>query len=189
MNAPGRIIIVAKPQIEALRALMAVIYRDAFLPPPYNKPEAEIAEFARDFPGHTEREGFRLAAAFAGEPERLAGFAYGYASRAGRWWQDAVRPALAEDVAAHWLGDSFFVAEIAVEPRFQGQGIGGRLHDELLRGLPYPRALLSTLQAESAAHRLYLARGWQVLLSDFFFPGVGRRYQVMGKELAVIENS
>jgi GNAT superfamily N-acetyltransferase len=82
-----------------------------------------------------------------------------------------------------WLESSFMLVEIAVDPDFQRQGIGGRLHDRLLQGLPHQRAVLSTLQGQTAAHHLYRSRGWIVLLEHFFFAGVPREYQIMGLEL------
>jgi GNAT superfamily N-acetyltransferase len=121
--------------------------------------------------------------AFGGNPKSLVGFAYGYACIPERWWHQQVRPGLPEQIAETWLKDSFNFVEIAVDPHFQGQGIGGRLHDGLLAGLPYARAVLSTLQAETTAHHLYRQRGWVVLREDFFFSGVDRRYQIMGLEL------
>lgn len=180
---PFSVSVLADHQIEAHRTRIVAIYRDAFLPPPYNKPEAEVVEFARWLPRHVGREAFRFVGAFEGGSEQLVGFAYGYASAAGQWWYDVVRPALPGTMAAPWLADSFQFAEIAVDPRVQGRGIGGRLHDQLLRGVRQERAVLSTLQADTVAHHLYRRRGWVVLRQDFFFPGVARRYQIMGLEL------
>lgn len=171
------------PQIEALQPRITEIYREAFKPPPYNKPEAEIDEFARALTTQFEREGYKFVAAFGGNPERLVGFAYGYACLPERWWYQQVQPDLPQEIAERWLEDSFNFVEIAVDPQFQGQGLGGRLHDRLLAGLPYARAVLSTLQADTAAQRLYRGRGWVVLQENLFFPGVERRYQIMGLEL------
>ena len=95
----------------------------------------------------------------------------------------ARQPALPEPVARNWLENNYQFVEIAVDPLFQGQGIGRRLHDQLLEGLDYRRALLSTLQADTVAHALYRTRGWIVLCEDLFFSGVPRRYQIMGLEL------
>jgi hypothetical protein len=170
-------------EINALLPQIAAIYRNGFTLPPYNKPEEEIADFARTLPTQTNREGFRFLGAFAGDPERLAGFCYGYTTRAGKWWYAAVKPALPPELAARWLEDSYEMVELVVDPAYQGQGFGSRLHDGLLKGLPYERAVLSTLQAETVAKRLYRTRGWVTLLEDFYFPGVTRRYQVMGIEL------
>jgi hypothetical protein len=79
--------------------------------------------------------------------------------------------------------DAYQLVEIAVKPTAQGQGIGGRLHDSLLSGLPYQTALLSTLHAETIAYQMYLSRGWKPLIGNFHFPGVSRTYIIMGRKL------
>jgi ribosomal protein S18 acetylase RimI-like enzyme len=180
---PTQFLTLAGPQIEALQSRIVAIYREAFTPLPYNKPEAEIDEFAQVLPTQLDRAGYKFVGAFGGNPERLVGFAYGFACIPERWWYQQVRPGLRRDIAEAWLQGSFNFVEIAVDPQFQGQGIGGRLHDALLADLPYSRAVLSTLQADTAAQRLYQRRGWGVLRENFFFPGVERRYQIMGLEL------
>ncbi len=170
-------------QIDALHPRIVAIYREAYALPPYRKPEREIAEFSESLSIHMVREAFRFLGAFNSPDDQLAGFAYGYTSQPGHWWYEHVRPGLSEQTAAAWLEDSFQFTELAVHSRAQGQGAGGRLHDELLRGLRHKRAVLSTLQAETVAHRLYRSRGWVALRQDFFFPGVERRYQILGLAL------
>ena len=79
--------------------------------------------------------------------------------------------------------NSFQFAEIAVAPKAQGQGIGGLLHDHLLNGLPYQKAVLSTMAAETNAYWMYHKRGWEILVEEMVFPGVARPYRIMGLEL------
>jgi len=90
---------------------------------------------------------------------------------------------LCGDEVDTWLMDCFAFAELAVIPSARGQGLGGQLHDALLRGLPYRTAMLSTLSAETPALRLYRRRGWVMLLDDFVFPGGTHPYAVMGLDL------
>jgi len=111
------------------------------------------------------------------------GFVYGCTSRAGQWWYDVVAAGLGPEQSTRWLNSAFEMIELAVMPPMQGQGIGGRLHDRLLVGLPHSTALLSTMQVETSAQRLYYQRGWTPLLENFYFPGVGDPYLVMGLEL------
>lgn len=56
--------------------------------------------------------------------------------------------------------------------------------DRLLAGLPYERAVLFTLAAQTRAYELYRKRGWQVLLDWLLVAGLPRPYQVMGLRLA-----
>jgi ribosomal protein S18 acetylase RimI-like enzyme len=168
--------------ILARLADITAVYGAAFTPPPYQKPLPEIAAFARSLPNQLDREDYRFCAAIA-EGSELAGFAYGHSVRAGLWWQEQVRRVLPEQVAAEWLPDSFEFVELAVDPRFQRQGIGARLHDHLLGGVAYDRAMLTTMQADTPAYHLYQTRGWAVLGTDLLIPEVPRRYQVMGLDL------
>lgn len=175
---------VTHSQIEARQNEIVAVYRSAFTPPPYNKPASEIAGFANSFLSQFDRDGYRFVAAIEGDTEQLIGFAYGYSSAAGRWWNENASRVLPDLAGTGWLEDSFQLVEVALEPQFQGQGIGGRLHDHLLAGVPYPRAILATLHADTAASRLYRSRGWVVLGENLLFPGIPRHYQVMGLELS-----
>ncbi len=170
-------------EIVAAVQQFAAVYRRAFAGEPYNRQEHEVGEFARALPLHTQRDGFRCYAATDGAGSALVGFAYGYRTQPGQWWYDNVSRALGQHAASLWLDDTFQVTEVAVMPDHQGQGIGGALHDALLSGLAYPRAVLSTLDAETAGRAMYRARGWQDLLDGFYFPGVPRRYAIMGRLL------
>jgi ribosomal protein S18 acetylase RimI-like enzyme len=171
-------------QVQVRQNEIVAVYRSAFTPPPYNKPETEIAGFAGSFLSQFDRDGYRFVAAIEGDTGQLVGFAYGYSSRAGRWWYEHASRILPQLTGTSWLEDSFQLVEIALHPQFQGQGIGGMLHDHLLAGIQHPRAILATLHADTAAFRLYRSRGWVVLGENLLFPGIPRRYQVMGLELS-----
>jgi GNAT superfamily N-acetyltransferase len=171
------------PQIEACQDQIVQVYQDAFSVPLYGKQEAEVVDFAQSFPEHTRKTGFRLVTALEDNSERMAGFAYGYLEVPGQGWYESVVKTLPQEMAAAWLVNSFRLVEIAVTPQMQGQGIGGLLHDQLLTGLLCRKAVLSTMQAETAAYQLYSRRGWIVLLDNFLFPGVARPYRIMGLDL------
>ena len=157
------------------------VYAAAFAPPPYNRTARDAAWFEGQLIKHKGYAGFR---GFVAQDEgRVLGYAYGYASTRGHWWHDAVAEALGGGPEAVWLENAFEVVELAVEPAAQGRGLGGGLHDALLRGLPYRRALLSTIDTETAALALYEKRGWETLLRDFRFPGSTVPTRVMGLEL------
>jgi GNAT superfamily N-acetyltransferase len=114
-------------------------------------------------------------------------FAYGFRGAGGQWWHDVVRSgitaAAGERTAAAWLADCFEIAEVHVRPEFQGQGIGRSMLLSLTAGCPHRTAVLSTLDAESPARRLYAAMGFKDLLRSFGFPGNGPLYAVMGAAL------
>jgi GNAT superfamily N-acetyltransferase len=177
------VVSLTRAEIEALQPEITAVYREAFSRPPYSKPELEVRLFERALPDHVERESFRLVGALTGEPGTLLGFAYGYTCAAGQWWRGIVGAALPAPLMSTWPEGSFQFAEIAVRPEAQGQGIGGRLHDHLLDGLPHQRAVLSTLRAETPAYHLYRNRGWVVLQARIDFPGIPRPYRILGLEL------
>ncbi|HSR31210.1 MAG TPA: GNAT family N-acetyltransferase [Anaerolineae bacterium] len=170
-------------QAEASQDQLVPIYRDAFSLPPYCKEEAEVVDFAQSFPQHLQKEGFRIVVAWEDRTQQVVGFAYGLANRPDQVWYEEVAKAAPPWMVTEWLTGSFRLVEMAVTPEAQRQGIGGLLHDHLLSGLSYPKAVLSTMAASTAAYRLYRRRGWRVLLDDLSFPGVARPYRIMGLEL------
>jgi GNAT superfamily N-acetyltransferase len=161
------------------------VYRDAFRALPYAKGEDEVVAFARLLPEHGARAGFRLIVAREESSDEVVGFAYGHENAPGQGWHEVVAPLAPPKMVSEWLIGSFRLAEMAVLTRAQGRGIGGLLHDRLLAGLAYERAVLSTMAAETNAYRLYRKRGWRVLLDDFLVPGLPRPYRVMGLKLEV----
>lgn len=134
-------------------------------------------------PAHAGREGFRFRAALA-EERRLVGFAYGYLGGPGQWWHDLVSGAMSEADRARWLAPGHFeLVELHVHPEARRQGIGGRLHDALLQGLPSRTAVLSTQVDNEPALALYRRRGWQIVIPELRFQPAGRPYAILGRSL------
>ncbi|HMA35750.1 MAG TPA: GNAT family N-acetyltransferase [Chloroflexia bacterium] len=158
------------------------VYRTAFASPPYDRQEIDVVQFAGGFEWHAQRPGFRCFVAREGDT--ILGFTYGYSGAPGSWWYDRVARALGPGLARPWMTSAFEFVELAVAPAAQGRGIGGRLHDALLAGLPQRTALLSTAQEETTAQRLYRRRGWIALHEHFTFPGGRLPMMIMGLELA-----
>jgi ribosomal protein S18 acetylase RimI-like enzyme len=139
---------------------LAAVYASAFQAAPYGESDADVGRFVTDsLPRHAAREGFRLVES-RDEDGELAGFGYGYTSAPGQWWHDRVAEALGEPVRS-WLPGAFEVVTLAVRAERQGQGIGGRLFDELTLGVE--RGVLSVWEEAPRAVSLYLGRGWQVI--------------------------
>jgi ribosomal protein S18 acetylase RimI-like enzyme len=155
------------------------IFRDALH---FGALEPRVLAFPEIVRRHAEREGFRAAGAFAAE--RLVGFTYGYIGDAGQWWHDQVAAALDAPARRRWLDSAFELVELHVLTAYQGQGLGGRLHDLLLEGVGQPTAVLSTPRAETNAMALYRKRGWVVLVEEMLFPGAGTPFRVLGLDLA-----
>ncbi len=175
-------------EVEAARADFRDVYQMAFSLPPYSRDAGVADGFASSLVRHVARDGFRALVAREQDTGHIVGFAYGYASGAGQWWHEQVARAMPPDQVERWLVGAFELVEFAVAPRAQGQGLGSQLHDGLLRELPYAKAVLSTMQSETVALRLYRKRGWVSLLQNFIFPGGARNYLIMGKDLGEQSN-
>jgi ribosomal protein S18 acetylase RimI-like enzyme len=130
--------------------------------------------------------------AMGGEPTQgarplLVGFAYGFHGSGGQWWHDVVRRAAASALGARtaddWLGDSLEIAEVHVLPGHQGRGTGLAMILRLTAGRPERSAVLSTMDANTRARRLYRGLGFTDLLTGFEFPGTDLPYAIMGAPL------
>jgi ribosomal protein S18 acetylase RimI-like enzyme len=142
--------------------------------------ERDVQRFAETLLRHASREGFQGKIARNTENGRIVGFTYGYTSKAGLWWRDLVAQGLGESKSTEWLEEAFELVELSVHPDVHGEGIGGRLHDTLLKDLPYKTAVLSTAQTETVALHMYQRRGWVTLQENFIFPGARIPYRIMG---------
>jgi len=158
------------------------VYRDAFAGPPNNEDEASVQEFAGRFPPHLERPGFRFVAGRDVE-DQLVGFAYGHTGGPQYWWFQTVTAAMEPAIRDRWLSHYFEVLEVAVRPAWQGRGIGARMFDALLTGLPHRTVALSTLDVPSAARMMYERRGFVPILSRFRFGPGEPKFTVMAQDL------
>ncbi|WP_236239720.1 GNAT family N-acetyltransferase [Streptomyces sp. CC228A] len=114
---------------------------------------------------------------------RLAGFVYGMPNDRAHWWSTVVQPYLVREGNDGWLDDSFVITELHVHPDHQGRGIGTRLITALTATAREPRSILSAIDAESPARRLYRTLGYVDLARRVHFPSATRPYAVMGAEL------
>jgi len=171
-----------------LEACVAV-YAEAMNPPP-----EQLAGRYTIMERHAGYGTFRAVAAVpgggltAGRPvPQLAGFAYGFHGAGGQWWHDLVSHAaaimLGASAADDWFGDSLEIAEVHVLPRYQGRGTGLAMLLRLTDGRPERAAVLSTMDADTRARRLYHGLGFTDLLTGFAFPGTDLPYAIMGAPL------
>jgi ribosomal protein S18 acetylase RimI-like enzyme len=118
---------------------------------------------------------------------KIVAFAYGFRGGRGQWWHDMVRSALVISygpaTANEWLADSFEVAELHVHPDHQQRGLGTNLLFRLTTGRHERTAVLSTMDSETPARRLYRSLGFVDLLTDYRFSGGNEAYAVMGAAL------
>jgi len=160
------------------------IYQAVFSQPPYHETMPDFFNFAGRLSFHAHRPGFRCVVALPAPGELPVGFAYGFPGQAGTWFYDLVAPRLPADLKDQYLGDYFEFAELAVLPAWQGQGLGGRLHDTLLSGLSQRSACLATADLETNARHLYHNRGWVTLLERITLPDIELKFAILGKNLS-----
>jgi Acetyltransferases len=113
----------------------------------------------------------------------LIGFGYGMPNDRSHWWSTVIQPYLEATGADHWLDGSFAVTELHVRPASQGRGLGRALITELCRRSMLPRTILSAVDAETPARRLYRSLGYMDLARQVMFPNTDRPYAVMGAVL------
>ncbi len=171
-------------ELIAVRSRVVGIYAAAFAAPPYLRGDGEARQFGETLARHAQRKDFRCFVALERNDGRLLGFVYGYTSEAGQWWHDIVSGAMTREQVERWLTDAYEFVELAVLPEEQKRGLGGRLHDALLAGLPHRVSVLSTLQAETDALHLYYKRGWVDVVQNLVFPAGAQPYRIMGIDLA-----
>ncbi|AXI79662.1 GNAT family N-acetyltransferase [Peterkaempfera bronchialis] len=114
---------------------------------------------------------------------RLVGFGYGMPNDRAHWWSTVIQPYLEAGGNGHWLDDSFAVTELHVLPACQGRGLGTALITGLCGRSGLPRSILSAVDAETPARRLYRALGYADLARAVMFPNTDRPYAVMGAVL------
>ena len=123
----------------------------------------------------------------AGLAPLIVGFAYGFHGGGGQWWHDLVSRAVASVLGGRasddWFEDSLEIAEVHVHPSHQGRGTGLAMMLRLTAGRPEPVAVLSTMDSDTKARRLYRGTGFTDLLTSFTFPGTEMPYAIMGAPL------
>jgi ribosomal protein S18 acetylase RimI-like enzyme len=156
-------------------------YSAAFTPPPYSDPlrGAEVRQRLLDV--HSKRRGFRGLVARDDGTGEIVGMTYGYHGAPGQWWHDVVAQELGGDSAATWLGDSYELVEIAVQPSHQGQGIGAALIAALLRDRDEATCVLST-RTDSRAYLLYGRLGFKII-HEMEFARNGAPFYIMARRL------
>jgi ribosomal protein S18 acetylase RimI-like enzyme len=140
---------------------------------------------------HAGYQGYRGVAAKAPDGT-LLGFAYGYTSVPGQWWNGQVRRVLGEAEAATLLDGAFELVELHVEPAAQGAGIGRRLLYGVTADLPAARVVLTTGVDNARARRLFEAAGFQALYEGLWARPGNTGAVVLGATLplvAITENS
>jgi len=161
---------------------LAAVYAAAMRPQPDQLPGRRV-----NMDRHAGYPGFRALTVAADPGGPVIAFSYGFRGAAGQWWHDVVstgiRAAWGAPLAAAWMDYTMEIAEVHVHPAHQGRGIGRAMLGTLTAGRAERTAVLSTMDADTPARRLYRGLGFTDLLTRYVFPGDSPPYAVMGAVL------
>lgn len=165
------------PYVDAIVA----IYDRAFREPPYNHTGAAADGFREALAAHRTYPDFEAMLLLEGD--RLLGFVYGHTNRPEHWWYRQIAPSLRPRIRADVFDDAWVVVELAVDPGARRRGYGRRLLEASMRRKPNRWVVLSTMDADSPAVRLYDDEGFRPLLSGFVFTEGMGRWLVLARQL------
>src|SRR5699024_7463338 len=70
---------------------------------------------------------------------------------------------LTEAQSKEWLDNCFEFVELAINPSYKRQGIGGLLHDTLFENIDHNNSVLTTGINNIPAIKLYNSKGWALI--------------------------
>jgi ribosomal protein S18 acetylase RimI-like enzyme len=131
---------------------------------------------------HSQYEGFIGKVMYSDEHEMI-GFAYGYSSSPDQYYHNVIKSNLERDLYEEWLKNCFEFVELAVSPKFRGQGHAQLLMEEILKNTDKQNAVLTTQYENIPPQNLYKKSGWKILKNDFMIAPNRTRYVIMVKRL------
>ncbi|MGW4032552.1 N-acetyltransferase family protein [Streptomyces sp. NPDC004838] len=140
--------------------VVADIWADAH-PELVGNPDAEteglsVPALHRQITGHLKRQGFTLVVAYAGGT--AVGFGYAFPCSADYWFGPGLVDHVPEGARTERL---MGLCELAVRPPWQSQGIGSRIHGELLKAIAPRWSSLLALPSNRRGHDLYARLGYE----------------------------
>jgi len=154
---------------------MAKLYCKAF-------EKTNFTEMIERMKRHIKYVDFKGIVAINDENE-VVGFTYGYRSMGGQYYNQLMREALHLEQVDQWLQDCFEFVELAVHPQYQNEGLGMKLHNELLEGISNRTSILTTQINNEKARSLYKRLDWVDVLEPFHPSESDVPYVIMGKIL------
>ncbi|KFN02166.1 GNAT family N-acetyltransferase [Bacillus clarus] len=113
----------------------------------------------------------------------VIGFAYGYRSVKGQYYNQLMSEALNLEQVNQWLQDCFEFVELAVHPEHRNKGLGTTLHNHLLEGIRNKTSVLTTQINNGKARSLYGNLEWMNVMEPFHPSKDDVPYVIMGKAL------
>lgn len=143
----------------AIRNIAIDLYREVF-GHEIDKPFWSVERYSQRIERHATMSGFGAVVAYTNEES--IGFAYGITlATTTRWWA-TIQPPLTDPAFTHEDGHrTFALFEVIIKPEHQGQGIGRRIHDELLSNRSEQRITIATHHGNTHARNTYTKWGYQ----------------------------
>lgn len=164
--------------------LVLPVYAEVYAEPPYLEGPADVDAFARSWPARVTAPGFRLV--IARDEGAVVGFAFGHGLRPDTgWWSGALEPLDVDTVERP--GRTFAVIELAVVADRRRQGLGRRLHAQLLADVEAERVTLAVRPEPETAHARAMYERWGYRTVGQVRPGPELPvYDVMVADLAPV---
>jgi GNAT superfamily N-acetyltransferase len=145
-------------EFSAIRHIAINLYREAFKHE-IDKPFWSVQRYSQRIDRHAAMSGFSAVIAYTNaEP---IGFAYGITLPATTRWWTTIQPPLTDPAFTREDGHrTFALFEVTVTPQHQGQGIGRRIHDELLAQRSEQRVTIATHHGNTHARTTYTTWGY-----------------------------
>lgn len=146
-------------EFSAIRQIFIDLYTEVFAHE-INEPFWSVEKFAERIDRHASMRGFD--AVVASLRNRPIGYAYGITLPATTRWWATIRPPLTDPEFTREDGNrTFALFEVIVQPEWQNQGIGRRIHEELLSTRFEHRVTIATHHGNTHARKTYLRWGYE----------------------------
>lgn len=156
-------------------------------------PQTMRTQRLRVWRGEVTWPGFSAVAAIS--DNSVIGVAYGFLGARERWWDQQLVKALTQQRPDGMLSDDdrallanyFEIAEVHVDPRHQGRGIGAAMLRELLASTSARWAVLSTPEVDGEANNafgLYRKFGFQDVARNFYYGSDPRPFAILALDMA-----
>jgi ribosomal protein S18 acetylase RimI-like enzyme len=149
----------AGPKFSTIRNIAVDLYHEVFWRE-IDTPFWSVERFSRRIERHAAMSGFGAVVAYVNE--KPIGFAYGITLPATTRWWATIEPPLTDPTLTREEGHrTFALFEVIVKPEHQNQGIGRRIHDELLAERGEQHVTTATNHGNTHARNTYTRWGYR----------------------------
>jgi len=147
-----------------LLADLIAVYAEVYDVPPYRgDPFFSVNTYGERLRAALEMEGFESVTATDADG-KIVGYVHGVTLPADRaWWQSLGDRRPGDILRASQSGGVFWLRELMVLPEHTNQGIGRRLHDEIVAGRKQEWTTLTCIIDNEPVHGAYVRWGYEII--------------------------